>query len=204
MDRVDELRRGAWRAPALIILVLSLLYVISVSNLPAWRYDREAVLAGESWRLVTGHLVHGDLQHLAWNLLGVLIVGILFARDFSFLEWMSILLASTAAIDIGFLACQPQLEWYVGFSGVLHGAMSAGLVHWLRNGGGVLPWLVGGLFLAKLAWEHHAGALPFTASSLSLPVVQEAHSYGAIGGALAALAVNAWRSWRRRTRSPSL
>jgi membrane associated rhomboid family serine protease len=47
--------------------------------------------------------------------------------------------------------------------------------------------LVAGLFAAKLAWEHFQGALPFTAGTLSLPVVHEAHTYGAIGGLLAAL-----------------
>jgi membrane associated rhomboid family serine protease len=46
---------------------------------------------------------------------------------------------------------------------------------------------VAGLFVAKLAWEHYAGALPFTATSLSLPVVHEAHTYGAVGGLLAGL-----------------
>ena len=50
-----------------------------------------------------------------------------------------------------------------------------------------LTWFVTGLFVAKLAWEHVAGALPFTAASMSLPVVHEAHTYGAFGGALVAL-----------------
>jgi len=37
---------------------------------------------------------------------------------------------------------------------------------------------VTGLFAAKLAWEHFAGPLPFTAASLAVPVVHEAHTYG--------------------------
>lgn len=201
---VEEFRRAAWRGPGLLIVILVLAYAISAADLPAWRYDREAILAGELWRLITGHLVHGDLHHLVWNLLGVLIVGVLFAGDYTPLQWVAILSASTAAIDLGFLSCEPQLEWYVGFSGVLHGAMAAGLVRWLRRGEGALTWLVGGLFAAKLCWEHFAGPVPFTASGLSLPVVHEAHSYGAIGGAVAALAIDAWTAWRRRLGSPSL
>ncbi len=201
---IERVSRGAWRGPALVVLILVLVYSISAADLPAWRYDRGAILSGQFWRLVTGHLVHGDLHHLAWNALGVLIVGLLFAGDYTAPQWVVILTASTAAIDFGFLTFQPQLEWYVGFSGVLHGAMAAGLVRWLRRGEGALGWLVGAIFVAKLCWEHVMGALPFTASGLSLPVVHEAHSYGAIGGVVAALAIESWTTRRQRVRSRSL
>jgi rhomboid family GlyGly-CTERM serine protease len=117
----------------------------------------------------------------------VLIVGFLFTREYTARQWLGILLASLAAIDAGFLLLEPELEWYVGFSGVLHGLMAAGLVAWLRSTRDPVTWFVTVLFAAKLAWEHYAGALPFTAGSLSLPVVHEAHTYGAVGGLAAAL-----------------
>jgi hypothetical protein len=59
---------------------------------------------------------------------------------------------------------------------------------------------VAGLFVFKLGWEHLMGPLPFTASTLAVPVIHEAHSYGAIGGAAAAL----WVLWRRRAAPASL
>jgi rhomboid family GlyGly-CTERM serine protease len=168
--------------------VLLVVVQLSASRmLPALRYEREAALEGEAWRLVTGHLVHADLRHLGWNLLGVLIVWGLFARDYSERQWLVILVASTVATSLGFLFLEPDLEWYVGFSGVLHGCMAAGLVAWLRAGRDRLTWIVTGLFVAKLAWEHAVGALPFTAGSISLPVVHEAHTYGAVGGLAAGL-----------------
>ncbi len=55
----------------------------------------------------------------------------LFAREFDLRGWIVILVASTVAVDLGFLVFEPQLEWYVGFSGVLHGLMAAGLCAWL-------------------------------------------------------------------------
>jgi hypothetical protein len=65
--------------------------------------------------------------------------------------------------------------------------MAAGLVAWLRTDRDPLTVIIGALFAGKLLWEHFAGPLPFTAGTMSLPVVYEAHSYGAAGGALAGL-----------------
>jgi rhomboid family GlyGly-CTERM serine protease len=181
-----------------LVAVLLAFHGFGAGALPVLRYERSAVLAGEAWRLVTGHLVHADAAHLGWNVVGVLLVGVLFAREYSPVQWLVVLLASVAAIDLGFLLLEPRLEWYVGFSGVLHGWMAAGLVAWLHRSRDPLTWLVAALFMAKLAWEHYAGALPFTAESLSLPVVHEAHTYGAIGGLLAGL----WFTRRSYLRAP--
>jgi rhomboid family GlyGly-CTERM serine protease len=131
--------------------------------------------------------VHGDAAHLGWNLLGVALVGLLFGRGYRPWQWLAVLAAALLVIDLGFLLLEPQLAWYVGFSGALHGLMAAGLVAWLWRARDAVTWLVAAIFCAKLAWEHAAGPLPFTAESMSLPVVHAAHTYGAVGGALAGL-----------------
>jgi rhomboid family GlyGly-CTERM serine protease len=192
LERLLRARAGDLAAPAALVVVLLGVFLAGPGAIHVLRYERAAVLAGEAWRLVTGHLVHADAAHLAWNLLGVGIVAVLFARDYSPRHWLVIAAASVVAIDAGFVLLEPQLEWYVGFSGVLHGLMAAGLVAWLRGTRDPFAWLVTALFAAKLAWEHWAGPLPFTAESLSLPVVHQAHTYGAVGGALAAL----WLAYR--------
>jgi rhomboid family GlyGly-CTERM serine protease len=200
IERLFHARRGDWALPVALSALLLAIYFAVPGAAPAWRYDRAAILDGEAWRLVTGHLLHADVHHLGWNVFGVLLVWFLFARDYTPRQWLAILLASTAVTSAGFLLLEPELEWYVGFSGVLHGCMAAGLVAWLRSTRDPLTWLVAGLFAAKLAWEHFQGALPFTAGTLSLPVVHEAHTYGAIGGVLAAF----WLGRERRSRQPSL
>lgn len=187
LQRLLSFRSVVAVIPAALVLALVVFHLAGAGAIDSLRYDRDAVLAGEAWRLVTGHLVHADAIHLGWNLLGVVIVGFLFADDYSLREWLSILLVSTVVTNLGFLLLEPQLEWYVGFSGVLHGLMAAGLVAWLRTSRDPVTWLVTALFAGKLAWEHYAGALPFTAGSLSVSVVHEAHTYGAVGGVLAAL-----------------
>jgi len=199
LQRLLSFRSATAVSPVVLVAVLLAFHGLGADALAVLRYERSAVLSGEAWRLVTGHLVHADLVHLGWNVLGVLIVAFLFARDYSWRQWLVILGVSTATTDLGFLLLEPQLEWYVGFSGVLHGLMAAGLVGWFRTSRDGITWIVTGLFAAKLAWEHFSGPLPFTAASLELPVVHEAHTYGAIGGGLAGL----WLT-RRMTRPASL
>jgi rhomboid family GlyGly-CTERM serine protease len=193
LHRLPRFRAADWALPAVLLLALLAVGVAGSDARLALRYERESVLQGEVWRLLTGHLVHADVSHLIWNLLGTLLIWALFAGEFTTAGWIAVMLASTAAIDLGFLALEPGLAWYVGLSGVLHGLMAAGLVAALSRRRDALTVTVALLFVAKLAWEHLQGPLPFTAETLAVPVVHEAHSYGAIGGALCALALSARR-----------
>jgi rhomboid family GlyGly-CTERM serine protease len=189
-ERLNRPRFSDWVAPVGLCIVLVALYLGGPDVTRALRFEHRLVLQGQWWRLLGGHLVHADAAHLAWNVAGLLLVAFLFASEYGAGGWLLIVTASTAAIDLGFLALEPQLDWYVGFSGVLHGCMAAGLVAWLKTSRDPLTLVVAGLFAAKLGWEHVMGALPFTATTLTLPVVHQAHTYGAIGGLLAALALN--------------
>lgn len=146
------------------------------------RYDRVAILAGEYWRLLTGHLVHGSLRHAAVNLAGLAVIAALFPRHYTVRAWIAIGIASVIAIDIGFVGYEPRLEWYVGLSGVLHGALAAGVIAWWRTESKPLALALTAVVVGKLAWEQWSGALPFAGN---LPVIVDAHLYGAIGGTVA-------------------
>jgi rhomboid family GlyGly-CTERM serine protease len=188
-----------WVLPVVTALVLLGFMLGGEPATAAFRYERGAVLAGELWRLLTAHLVHADWAHLAWNVGGLALVFALFAGEYSRRDWLLVMLASTAAIDLGFLLFERDLAWYVGLSGVLHGLMAAGLAAWLRERRDPFTIGVAVIFVGKLTWEHLRGAVPFTAQTLAVPVIHEAHTYGAIGGALCAVAL---LSRRRRAAAP--
>ncbi len=155
------------------------------------RYERLPVIeGGQWWRLVSGHFVHLGWPHLWLNLAGCLLVWFLFRRDFRLPQWLLVVASSLLFIDAGFLLLNPALYWYVGLSGLLHGLFAAGMLRWLREGNWE-AWVMLVVFAAKLAWEQLAGPLPFTSESAGGPVVVDAHFYGAIGGALAALGLAA-------------
>jgi len=154
------LQRGhLWLIGALISSVV-LLAVAGTDVRQLLRYERAAVLGGEWWRLLTGHLVHGGLRHLSLNMAGIGLVALLCGRDYSPGHWLLILLASTLAIDLGFVFYQPQLEWYVGLSGVLHGCIAAGLIAWWRYENRVLT-----LAVAVLQRQTLLGTIPWRAAA---------------------------------------
>jgi rhomboid family GlyGly-CTERM serine protease len=152
----------------------------------AMRYERTEVLAGEYWRLVTGHLVHGNPAHLLLNMLGLGLIAALFSRDYTLRQWLIVLLLSAIAIDAGFVLFEPQLQWYVGLSGILHGALAAGAVAWWRHETKPLALALTTVLIGKLTWEQWQGALPLSGD---MPVIVDAHLYGAIGGFVGAFGI---------------
>jgi rhomboid family GlyGly-CTERM serine protease len=183
--------QGAWLV-GLLAAVLVLLWFTGETGRDLLRYERAAVLQGQYWRLLTGHLVHGSGQHLLLNAVGLGLIAALFPREYSLRGWLLILASSVVTIDLGFVLLEPQLQWYVGLSGVLHGALAAGALGWWRHESRGLALALSGVLVGKLAWEQWHGALPLSGD---MPVVVDAHLYGAIGGVLAGALL--WRRSRR-------
>jgi rhomboid family GlyGly-CTERM serine protease len=160
------------------------------------RYERYAIESGEYWRLVSGHLVHLGFGHLWPNLAALAIIGLLFEDIFRTADWLRLGAAAAAAIDLGLYALQPDVLWYVGLSGVLHGYVAAGALALLLRREKLGAVLAIGV-AAKLTFEQVVGPVPFTAESVGGPVVVAAHLYGVVGGLLAEAAA---QIARRRSR----
>ena len=173
-------RRGL--ALLLACLLLLLLTLSGEAGRTLLRYERDALAAGEWWRLLSAHLIHLDLRHALLNVVGLALVWALFARDYSPKAWLAIVLGTIAAIDAGLWLGDSTVQWYVGSSGALHGALAAGVLAHVRKGE-PHGWLLAGLLAAKLLYEQAVGALPFSGSD---PVVVDAHLYGVAGGATVA------------------
>jgi rhomboid family GlyGly-CTERM serine protease len=173
-------RRGVLTVAA-VILVALLLSLGGQRIQLALQYDRIAIASGQLWRLITGHLVHGTPQHTLVNVLGVAMMVALFHRTYSFRSWLIIVCSGMLCIDLGFWMLMPQLQWYVGLSGVLHAVLAAGTVAWWKTEPKLLAALLTLIMIGKLIWEQTQGALPLSGE---LPVVVNAHLYGEVGGLL--------------------
>jgi len=176
-------RLRGWAVVGLIIVIALLLALAGDKFQLALRYDRMLIQQGQWWRLITGHLVHGNVHHAVLNTLGTALMAALFNRTYRLKSWAVIVIVTVVSIDLGFWTLMPQLEWYVGLSGVLHGVLAAGAIAWWKTEDRILAALLTLIMIGKLTWEQTQGALPLSGD---LPVVVNAHLYGALGGLLGA------------------
>jgi rhomboid family GlyGly-CTERM serine protease len=147
------------------------------------RYERMAIAGGEWWRLITAHVVHIDLEHTLLNVMGVVLMWAIFARDLSPRQWLIVTTVVLLTIDAGLWFRDRGVDWYAGASGALHGFMAAGTYVHVRRGD-LDGWILVVFIVLKLGYEQLHGVLPFAESGM--PVVLNAHLYGAIGGVIAA------------------
>lgn len=164
--------------------LLIVLWMLGDDTRQVLRYDRTGLATGEFWRLLSGHFVHGDLRHLVLNLAGVGLVALLFQTEYRPRDWFLINLGAILAIDAGLWWLSPEVDWYVGLSGVLHGALAAGaFAAWFRQSRTFAAALTL-VLLCKLGWEQFNGT---TGLAGDMPVIVDAHLYGFIGGGLTAI-----------------
>lgn len=145
------------------------------------RFERTAMADGEPWRLVTGHFVHLGAAHMLMNAGALLLVWLLVGQSLTAAGWLVVIAVCLIAIDLGFWWFDPQLTWYVGLSGLLHGMLLAGLVARYRVAAAE-SLALGCLVVAKIIYEQVAGPLPGSELSAGGPVVVDAHFYGALAG----------------------
>ena len=182
----------ALRPAAHWILPLALIaasVVVALPGDPAFellRYQRSAVEDGELWRLLTAHVVHLGPEHLGMNVAGLVLVWLLVGRRYSANGWLLVLLAGVMTTGAGFWFLDPDLRWYVGLSGLLHGLLLAGALGGLRSMPVESSILTIGL-VAKLVYEQFAGPVPGSESLAGGAVIVNAHLYGMICGGITAL-----------------
>jgi len=172
---------------AAIAVAIALLALHAFAPGDALEYQRDA-LARQPWRVLTGHLVHINWPHALINVVALWIVARLYAPDLSATRQAIALAVSALAISAALAWLHPDIEWYRGLSGALHGLFFAGAVKWLlteRPRSLQRLWMPALLFLGgwmKVVFEQpYYGALP-RADWLGAAVVPQAHLAGAACG----------------------
>ncbi|MEW6692560.1 MAG: rhombosortase [Pseudomonadota bacterium] len=161
-----------------------------------WGHERQAIGDGQVWRLLTGQLVHLNAVHLALNLLGLAGVMAVWARELTPpLTLLGMVLGSACTVGLGLWLLAPEVAWYAGASGVLHGLFAAGIVLATETGRALRTAAALGLLL-KLVLEARLNT--GTAGLIGAPVIHVAHQFGAFGGGMSALV---WRLLRRSSQA---
>lgn len=171
---------------ALVCLALAALPVVGVLAC-----DRSAVLAGEIWRLWSGHLVHFSPAHLLLDVTVLAVAGAVAERELGSRFVLAALAFGMPVLAALLLLAEPSLAEYRGCSGIavlLAAAAMVSLWRRLRGARRELA-LLGAVFAAKVALD----AAGFGGSLGGLPpgvaVAWQAHLLGALLGAAAAYVV---------------
>lgn len=159
-------------------------------------WDR-ARLADQPWRLLTGHLVHADGEHLFWNLLAWMVLGTTTERLTGTRQLAAALGAGIVAVNLSLLAL-PGIAYFCGLSSILNTVYAvACLTLWHRQGG-ILPALLLAGGAAKILVEMVLGSPLLT--SPAWPPVPETHAAGLAAGLLMAVLTGCPRQPVRRPR----
>jgi rhomboid family GlyGly-CTERM serine protease len=192
LSRLPILAGFRWRANhSLWLLILLLSAVLQVAGLvQAWRFDRTLIAQGEVWLLFSGHFVHLNWTHWALNMAGLGIVAFFFSPYASLRQWLAVIFCAALFSGLGMYWRDPELQTYVGLSGVLHGLFIFGALREIRHYP-VSGYVLLALLLGKLIWEASYGPLPGSEALTRGRVATDAHLYGALGGGVAALLLSA-------------
>ena len=167
----------------LLLLLAILAFMLPEPMQNTLAYQHANVASGEAWRLISGHLLHSNLYHLLLNGGGLLVIMLLHAGYQRQLALLWQLLFNAVLISSLMFWFQPDIQRYVGLSGVLHGLLFFGALLDIKTGktGGMLLTLG---ILAKIIYEQFQGPDPELGQLISATVAIDAHLYGVIDGAL--------------------
>lgn len=175
-------------AGALLLVLVQALVAASASSGETLEY-RRAALASAPWRLVTGHWVHINWTHALINAAAWFVVARVFAPELTPARQATVVVVASIAISAGLAWRYPEIAWYRGFSGVLHGLFFAGAAAWAVDAVGARKagrlWLPVALFVGgwvKVVFEQPGDGTTPIVAWLGAATVPQAHLIGAACG----------------------
>ena len=176
-----------------VIIIFGILGEVATNFL---RYEHDLLRSGEWWRLFSGHFIHLSWAHISLNLAGFWLIAFLYGQKIKPIYLLTTILLIALGISIGLLIFNPEVDWYVGLSGVLHGLIIIGALKNLSNE----PWpstfvLMG--ISSKIIWEQLYAEGSMMKHIIGGNVIYDAHFYGAIAGTIIICAIYTLNFYQR-------
>lgn len=97
--------------------------------LPQFQYNRYIVGQGvQLYRLVTAHFMHTGEFHLVFNIIALWFIGLLHSRHYKLWQWCLMFPMLMAGTMAGIHYLDPNIAYYIGLSGILHGLVVIGAI----------------------------------------------------------------------------
>lgn len=144
------------------------------------------------WQFITAHFVHLNAAHFGLNFIAAVLFGMVCDRLALSPQLLLACAVSMVCVCLGLEFGPWHIDWYVGFSGVLHGmfawlclrlALSPAQEHWWGLRGAVVAVFFGGLVKVTASLSIPVGSLGWQ----GIPQATPAHLYGFAGGVFWAL-----------------
>jgi rhomboid family GlyGly-CTERM serine protease len=159
------------------ITLVSIMLLLQFWSLqPSLSYSQTALQSGEIWRLILAHFVHLSWAHTILNIAGLTLCTLLNPNIFRPKLIIQLIFLSVG-ISLMLWSFSPNIENYVGFSGILYGLFVIAL--WpLRKNLISLLMLFGVIFWAVFQWRF---GVPTTEEEIiGGQVITIAHLYGLV------------------------
>lgn len=162
-----------------VLLLIVIMFVLQWLGPELFRLQMDQLKNNQWWRLLTGHWVHANWIHFSLNMTGFLLCQALTGVNWSFWQWLWRIVVLSMGISAGFYLLHPEINWYVGFSGVLFGlyvmASFSSLAQQVFMSSALLL-LVG----VKIILEQVSSVNISTSELIGVPVLVDAHLYGVL------------------------
>lgn len=166
---------------SIYVLLCFLIFFLPAQTSEWLAYYHTGITQFELWRLITATFSHTNFNHLIMNLVGLIVTLGLFYDTFKKTLISPLIIFSSLFIGFALFFLEPDVIWYVGFSGVLHGLFSYGVISDIHHKDKWGYLLAFGLFI-KVSYEQLFGAQQSTIVLIDAPVLINAHLYGVIAG----------------------
>ncbi len=160
---------------ALLCILAGGLALLSPAAQAGLYYDHHNLVIGNWIGLLSGHWIHADSGHLAWNVGALAILGGII-ECYSRRLLLASLLAGMMGVDLLLLSPWCDLARYCGLSGMLNTLLGVALFLAWQHTRSRMSLLAGALCGLKIAVEMFSGQSLFT--SISWPPYPEAHLAG--------------------------
>lgn len=150
-------------------------------------FDRQAILAGQIWRIWTGHLVHFSVQHALVDTSVLFLLGAVAERELGLSRVGLALFVGAPAISVGLLILAPEMSYYRGASGLnMLVAVAGGVALWQSMPKLRLLIIAFGTFLAlKVMFETIGLSLDMAELPKTIQAAWQAHFLGSVCGWIA-------------------
>ncbi|OKY25557.1 rhombosortase [Thalassotalea sp. PP2-459] len=167
--------------PIALFLICILAFFLNEQYYQLFEFDRSSLEQGQLWRLLTSHMLHTNHLHLLLNLAALALLFLLHRRYYYRYEFPLLMFIAAIIVSVGVYYSSPELQRYVGMSGVLHALFIWGAIQDIKQKDHTGYLLLAGV-LIKVGYEQLFGASEQLANMIDANVAIDAHLWGIIAG----------------------